>query len=55
MKPNEHNAQFSVLIILFFFKQIPVHIFKKKKKKKEINAALHECFHIFTCTVLVKK
>lgn len=53
MKLNEHNAQFSVLIILFF-KQIPVHIFKKKKKR-EINAALHECFHIFTCTVLVKK
>lgn len=50
MKPNKHNAQFSVLIILFF-----LNIFKKKKKKREINAALHECFHIFTCTLLVKK
>lgn len=54
MKPNEHNAQFSVLIILFFLNKFP-YISLKKKKKREINAALHECFHIFTCTLLVKK
>lgn len=53
MKPNEHNAQFSVLIILFFLNKFP-YISLKKKKKREINAALHECFHIFTCTLLVK-
>lgn len=46
MKPNEHNAHFSVLIILFFLNKFPYI---------SINAALHECFHIFTCTVLVKK
>lgn len=54
MKPNKHNAVFGSDHFIFF-KQIPVHIFKKKQKKREINAALHECFHIFTCTLLVKK
>lgn len=44
MKPNKHNAQFSVLIILFFLNKFP-YISLKKKKKREINA---HCMNVFT-------
>lgn len=54
MKPNEHNAQFSVLIILFFLNKFP-YISLKKKEEERNQCCIAWMFSHFYMYIVSKK